>query len=99
MNDFDPAQQCQRQVDEQLRAQRPLRLDPLIEWFSGNKLHHQVAIKQYLPSELALRCDDQSIRSKSDRTLEKFNWGRTRFLDESRTLASFRHPNMQARYV
>ena len=59
----------------------------------GN-LNMRVAIKEYLPSELAIRCEDQSIRSKSDHTLEKFNWGRARFLDESRTLASFRHPNI-----
>jgi serine/threonine protein kinase len=57
-------------------------------------LNMQVAIKEYLPSDLALRSDDHSIRSKSEHTLEKFNWGRARFLDESRTLASFRHPNI-----
>ena len=57
-------------------------------------LNMQVAIKEYLPSDLATRSVDQSIRSKSDHTLEKFNWGRSRFLDESRTLASFRHPNI-----
>ncbi|MEO8544308.1 MAG: serine/threonine-protein kinase [Burkholderiaceae bacterium] len=57
-------------------------------------LNMQVAIKEYLPSDLALRSDDQSIRSKSEQTLERFNWGRARFLDESRTLASFRHPNI-----
>ena len=57
-------------------------------------LNMQVAIKEYLPSDLATRSDDHSIRSKSDHTLDKFNWGRSRFLDESRTLASFRHPNI-----
>jgi serine/threonine protein kinase len=57
-------------------------------------LNMQVAIKEYLPSDLALRAEDQSIRSKSDHTLERFTWGRARFLDESRTLASFRHPNI-----
>ena len=57
-------------------------------------LNLKVAIKEYLPGELALRCDDQSVRSKSASTLETFNWGRTRFLEESRTLASFRHPNI-----
>ncbi len=59
-----------------------------------SNLKMQVAIKEYLPAELALRRDDQSIRPKSEQTLEKFNWGRSRFLDESRTLASFRHPNI-----
>lgn len=61
---------------------------------TDSNLNMQVAIKEYLPADLALRSDDQSIRSKSDHTLEKFTWGRSRFLDESRTLASFRHPNI-----
>lgn len=61
---------------------------------TDSNLNMRVAIKEYLPSDLAIRCEDQSIRSKSDHTLEKFNWGRSRFLDESRTLASFRHPNI-----
>lgn len=41
-------------------------------------LNMQVAIKEYLPSDLALRADDQSIRSRSDQTLERFTWGRLR---------------------
>ncbi len=57
-------------------------------------LNMQVAIKEYLPGDLATRGDDHSIRSRSEQTLEKFTWGRNRFLDESRTLASFRHPNI-----
>ncbi len=61
---------------------------------TDSNLNMQVAIKEYLPAELALRGEDQSIRSKSNHTLEKFTWGRNRFLDESRTLASFRHPNI-----
>ena len=59
----------------------------------GN-LNLRVAIKEYLPGDFALRGEDQSVRSKSESTLETFNWGRSRFLDESRTLASFRHPNI-----
>ena len=61
---------------------------------TDSNLNLKVAIKEYLPGELALRCEDQSVRSKSDSTLETFNWGRTRFLEESRTLASFRHANI-----
>ncbi len=59
----------------------------------GN-LNLKVAIKEYLPGDLASRGEDQSVTAKSDSTLETFNWGRARFLDESRTLASFRHPNI-----
>lgn len=54
----------------------------------------KVAIKEYMPSDLASRCDDQSIEPKSDESRDTFNWGLARFLDESRTLASFRHPNI-----
>src|SRR5258706_1742091 len=59
----------------------------------GN-LNLKVAIKEYLPADLALRCEDQSVRSKSDNTLETFNWGRAGFLEGSRTLASFRPPHI-----
>ncbi len=61
---------------------------------TDSNLHMQVAIKEYLPADLALRCDDQSVRSRSDSTEPRFAWGRARFLDESRVLASFRHPNI-----
>ena len=61
---------------------------------TDSNLNVQVAIKEYLPGELAIRRDDQSVRSKSDATLDTFQWGLTRFLEESRTLASFHHPNI-----
>ncbi|HYX66986.1 MAG TPA: serine/threonine-protein kinase, partial [Burkholderiales bacterium] len=59
----------------------------------GN-LNLKVAIKEYLPGDVALRDPDNSVRSKSPEGQEQFDWGRTRFLEESRTLASFRHPNI-----
>ena len=36
-------------------------------------LNMQVAIKEYLPTDLAVRGDDHSIRSRSPQTQEKFN--------------------------
>jgi serine/threonine protein kinase len=57
-------------------------------------LNLQVALKEYLPGEIALRAADQSITPTSKETEETFGWGKRRFLDESRTLASFRHPNI-----
>ncbi len=61
---------------------------------TDSNLNLKVAIKEYLPGDLALRCEDQSVQPKSDSNLESFKWGLSRFLDESRTLASFRHPNI-----
>jgi len=57
-------------------------------------LHLKVAVKEYLPADIALRAPDSSIAPRSDETAEIFGWGKRRFLDESRTLASFRHPNI-----
>ena len=57
-------------------------------------LNLKVAIKEYLPSDAATRGEDHCVRAKSAEALEQLNWGRTRFLEESRTLASFRHPNI-----
>lgn len=57
-------------------------------------LNLKVAIKEYLPGDVAVRAEDHSVRSKSAEAAETFDWGRTRFLEESRTLASFHHPNI-----
>ena len=59
----------------------------------GN-LNLKVALKEYLPSDVASRGPDNSIAPSSEATAESFGWGKRRFLDESRTLASFRHPNI-----
>ena len=61
---------------------------------TDSNLNLKVAIKEYLPGDLALRGEDQSVRPKSESISESFKWGLSRFLDESRTLASFRHPNI-----
>jgi serine/threonine protein kinase len=57
-------------------------------------LNLKVALKEYLPGDIALRGADQTIAPRSADTAETFGWGKQRFLDESRTLASFRHPNI-----
>ena len=59
-----------------------------------SNLDLKVAIKEYLPGDIAVRNADNSVEVKSDSAQDTFTWGRTRFLDESRTLASFRHPNI-----
>lgn len=59
-----------------------------------SNLNLRVAIKEFLPGELVQRCENQSVRPKSESMADIFKWGLIRFLDESRTLASFRHPNI-----
>ena len=61
---------------------------------TDSNLNLKVAIKEYLPGDLAQRGEDQSVQPKSESDAESFKWGLSRFLDESRTLASFRHPNI-----
>jgi serine/threonine protein kinase len=57
-------------------------------------LNLRVAIKEYLPSDIAVRNADHSVAPNSSPVAEDFMWGKRRFLDESRTIASFRHPNI-----
>ena len=56
-------------------------------------LERRVAIKEYLPNEFAVR-DGTTVHPKSTTDREDFEWGLQRFLDEARTLARFRHPNL-----
>ena len=59
----------------------------------GN-LNLRVAVKEYLPDDVATRGADHSISPRSPDNAEHFGWGKQRFLDESRVVASFRHPNI-----
>ena len=56
-------------------------------------LDRRVAIKEYLPNEFAVR-DGTTVHPKSMTDRDDFEWGLQRFLDEARTLARFRHPNL-----
>ena len=59
-----------------------------------SNLNLKVAVKEYLPGDIAARGPDQSIGPRSPETADTFGWGKRRFMDESRTVASFRHPNI-----
>jgi TRAP-type mannitol/chloroaromatic compound transport system substrate-binding protein len=59
------------------------------------RLGAPAAIKEYFPGDLALREPGRStVVARSPREEEVLAWGRAKFLDEAKTLARFRHPNI-----
>ena len=61
-------------------------------------LQEDVAIKEFLPNELAVRVSDETVKAKSAGDQDSFRTGLSTFLEEARMIARFRHPNiMQVR--
>jgi serine/threonine protein kinase len=52
------------------------------------QLGREVAIKEYLPSALAVRQDGVTVLPRTTRMADDFGWGRERFVTEGRTLAT-----------
>ena len=53
-----------------------------------SRLEREVAIKEYLPTTLAVRQHGESVLPRSTEAADDFGWGRNRFMEEGRTLAS-----------
>ena len=53
-----------------------------------------VAIKEYYPFDFGDRDATMRVRPKSERHAKTFQWGRSNFLQEARTLARFEHPTL-----
>lgn len=59
-----------------------------------NNLQCRVAIKEYLPSDLAIRMEGNSVQPRTEFDTDSYRAGLDRFLVEARVLATFRHPNV-----
>ena len=57
-------------------------------------LDQRVAIKEYLPIDVATRRNDATVRARTEEHDERYHWGLERFIREARTLARFDHPNI-----
>ena len=57
-------------------------------------LNLQVAIKEYLPVDMAVREGDASVHPLTGEHGEQFRWGLERFISEAQTLARFKHANI-----
>jgi serine/threonine protein kinase/peptidoglycan hydrolase-like protein with peptidoglycan-binding domain len=55
------------------------------------QLDRDVAIKEYLPTSLAIRQGSTTVLPRSTEMADDFSWGRQRFLDEAKTLARLAH--------
>lgn len=61
---------------------------------SDVNLNVNVAIKEYLPADVADRATDKSVHPRSELDMEFYQAWLDSFLVEARTLATFRHPNI-----
>jgi serine/threonine protein kinase/uncharacterized membrane protein len=57
-------------------------------------LQEQVAIKEYLPNDLAVRASSATVQPKSASSKDDFDAGLKTFLEEARLVAKIRHPNI-----
>ncbi|MCB1749998.1 MAG: serine/threonine protein kinase, partial [Gammaproteobacteria bacterium] len=62
-------------------------------------LKQPVALKEFLPAELAVREGEFEVHPLSSARAGSFAWGLEKFMDEARTLAHFDHPNIVKVYT
>jgi serine/threonine protein kinase len=65
-----------------------------IVYLAHDENDQPVAIKEYLPSSLALRREGDALPSISEENLATFRYGMKCFFEEGRSLARLSHPNL-----
>lgn len=61
---------------------------------TDTNLDHQVAIKEYIPGDVATRAQDSQVQPITEDHSDMFRWGMDRFIKEARNLVKFKHPNI-----
>lgn len=59
-----------------------------------HQLERTIAIKEFMPSTLAVRGDDMTLILRGERCSKAFSAGLNSFIQEARLLAKFNHPNL-----
>ena len=59
-----------------------------------HQLERTIAIKEFMPSTLAIRGDDMTLVLRGERCGKAFSAGLSSFIQEARLLAKFNHPNL-----
>ena len=86
--------------EERLRGILGPILNGLEEVHSRNVLHRdinldkRVAIKEFLPNDIAARQPDQTVTVRSKDSTEAFKWGLDSFIKEARVLGKFSHSSL-----
>ena len=61
---------------------------------TDTNLAHQVAIKEYIPKDVAQRDSDSRVLPITEKHGDLYRWGLERFIKEARNLVRFKHPNI-----
>lgn len=61
---------------------------------TDTNLDLQVAIKEYIPTDIARRDNDSTVRPITEEHGDMYRWGLDRFIKEARNLVRFKHPNI-----
>lgn len=61
---------------------------------TDTNLKTQVAIKEFLPSEITTRVLGDEVMPRTEHDQQMYRWGLDRFLEEARILAQFKHRNI-----